>query len=627
MLVFLALAGHAQYNSNAVKKKAVELYTTALGKAGEGEYTEGIRLLQQAVSIDPRFLEAWLSIGGIYGEMKQYPEAVRNYEKAREIDSIYFRDYALPYSINLAGMGAFEKALQAADEFLSIPDLNTSSRRAGEYRRKSYAFAIDYANRILQHDYKFEPKNLGDSINSEVSEYFPAITIDGTQFLYTRRVRNMNEDFYGSARTDSGWAKSRSLPGDINTAMNEGAQNISQDGEWLIFTGCNFPEGAGSCDLYISFLSENGWSTPENLGSSINSEAWESAPSLSPDKRDLYFASNRPGGFGKSDIYVAHRNADGTWTEPSNAGPQINTAGNESCPFIHADNRSLYFTSDGHPGYGGDDLFLSRKLPGNKWDTARNLGYPINTIENEGSLIVAADGKTAYYASDRNDSRGGLDLYSFELRPGLRPAKTLWIKGRVLDTETKKGLPSEVELTDLRTGDIVSRIQTDETGTYLVTLPVGSDYAFNVNRKGYLLYSENFPLANNDPDSTYQIDIPLQPLHPNASVVLRNIFFDVNRYELKPESAAELDKVVAMMENNPTLRVSIIGHTDNSGQQAENMVLSQNRANAVVQYLVSGGIDKKRLSSKGLGPTQPIADNNSEEGRALNRRTEMKVMN
>ncbi len=330
---------------------------------------------------------------------------------------------------------------------------------------------------------------------------------------------------------------------------------------------------------------------------------------------------------GKSDIYVCHRNPDGTWNAPENAGPQINSVGNESCPFIHADNQTLYFTSDGHPGYGGDDLFLVKKQAGGKWSQAENLGYPINTIENEGSLVIASDGKTAYYASDRSDSKGGLDLYTFELRSDVRPSKTLWVKGKVFDSKTKKGLPSAVELTDLQTHEVLSKVQTDETGSYLVTLPVGKDYAFNVNRKGYLFYSENFPLSNNVPDSTYNIDIPLEPLHANATVILKNIFFDVNRYELKSESSTELDNIVELLKENPSLKIQINGHTDNVGKPSDNLKLSNNRANAVIQYLIGKGIDAKRLSSKGWGETQPLADNSNEQGRAQNRRTEMKVVN
>lgn len=623
--LFIAFTFHGF--AQQVNKKALNLYNQALSKASDGEYTEGIRMIREALKIEPKYIDAYLTLGGIYGEMKDYKNAVESYEAARSIDSFYFKDFSLPYSINLAGLGEFDKALKAVDDFLSIENLNSSGKRAGEYRKLCYTFAIDYAKKKTVTDYKFEPRNLGDSINSKVSEYFPAITIDGRQLFYTRRVNSVNEDFYESSREDNSWKPAKSLPGDINTMLNEGAQNISQDGEWLIFTGCNFPEGHGSCDLYISYLTPQGWSAPENLGENINTESWESAPSLSPDKRDLYFASNRPGGMGKSDIYVSHRNPDGTWSAPENAGPQINTVGNESCPFIHADNQTLYFTSDGHPGYGGDDLFLVKKQPGGKWSEAENLGYPINTIENEGSLVIASDGKTAYYASDRSDSKGGLDLYTFELRSDVRPSKTLWVKGKVFDAKTKKGLPSAVELTDLETHEVLSKVQTDETGTYLVTLPVGKDYAFNVNRRGYLFYSENFPLSKNVPDSTYNIDIPLEPLQTNATVILKNIFFDVNRYELKPESSTELDNIVELLKENPSLKIQINGHTDNVGKPADNLKLSNNRANAVIQYLIGKGVDAKRLSSKGWGETQPLADNSSEHGRAQNRRTEMKVVN
>ena len=627
LLTASSFAVSAQYNPSTINRKAESLYNDALTRAGDGEYREAIKMLQDAVRIEPKFLDAHLSLGGIFGEMKEYRNAVENYDRAKAIDSVYFRDYSLPYSINLAGLGEFEKALDAVNSFLSIDDLNASSRKAGEYRRQSYAFAIEYAKRKTVSDYKFEPKNLGDSINSKVSEYFPAITIDGTQLFYTRRVNSINEDFYESSLLDNSWKPAKSLPGDINTTLNEGAQNISQDGEWLIFTGCNFPEGFGSCDIYISYLTPQGWSTPENLGDNINTESWESAPSLSPDKRDLYFASNRPGGMGKSDIYVCHRNPDGSWTNPQNAGPQINTSGNESCPFIHADNQTLYFTSDGHPGYGGDDLFLVKKLPGFTLGPAENLGYPINTIENEGSLIIAADGKTAYYASDRSDSKGGLDLYTFELRSDVRPLKTLWVKGKVSDAKTKKGLPSAVELTDLETQEILSKVQTDETGSYLVTLPVGKDYAFNVNRRGYLFFSENFSLKDRIPDSTYNIDIALEPLHPDATVVLKNIFFDIGKAELQSSSSTELDNIVKLLKENPTLKISINGHTDNVGKPADNLKLSNGRANAVVRYLIGKGVAANRLSSKGWGETQPVAGNESEEGRGKNRRTEMKVMN
>jgi len=624
--LLIAPAAWAQYKPEKVNKKAAQLYSKALEQAEADDFKGGIETLKQAIKIDNGFEDAYLSLAGMYGELKHYQEAIDNYEKARAIDSNYFVDYNLPYSINLAGKGDFDKALDAVDHFLTVTNLNEKSRKAGEYRKKCYQFAIDYAHTHNNSGYKFEPQNMGDSINSAVSEYYPTITIDDSKLIYTRRVNNFNEDFYESDRLDSIFRKSKSLEGNINTNQNEGAQNISQDGKWLIFTGCNFPEGHGSCDLYISYLTDQGWSTPENLGDSINTEEWESAPSLSPDKKDLYFASRRPDGFGGSDIYVSHRLRNGRWSSAENLGPVINTIGDEGTPFIHADNQSLYFTSSGHPGYGGDDLFVSRKGSNGQWQKPENLGYPINTIENEGSLVISANGKTAFYASDRADSRGGLDLYTFELREDIRPAQTLWVRGRVFDKTTHKGLPSGVELTDLSTRAVISQLQTDETGNYLITLPKGKDYAFNVNRKGYLFFSENFPLSQLKEDTVYNIDIPLQPIEANAAVVLRNIFFESNKYELKPESQVELDKIVQLLKDNPTVKIQINGHTDNSGKASDNITLSENRAKSVTSYLTSKGIDTNRLSFKGWGDTQPVASNATPEGRAQNRRTELKVI-
>jgi outer membrane protein OmpA-like peptidoglycan-associated protein/tetratricopeptide (TPR) repeat protein len=616
----------AQYNPDHVSKKASQLYTKAMDLARDEQYTQSIEVLKQAIKVDPNYADAYLSLAGLYNELKDYAGSAANFERARAIDSIFFKEFNLSYSISLAGLGEFARALSAVEEFLSIPNLNEASRKLGQYRRRCYEFAVQYARDHDSSIYRFEPKNLGDSVNSEVSEYWPTLSLDGKSLVFTRRVNNDNEDFYESRWTQDHWSRARPLAGNLNTNFNEAAQTISQDGQWLIFVGCNFPGGLGSCDLYISYNSPDGWSAPENLGKPVNTEFFETAPSLSADKRDLYFASNRPGGFGGNDIYVSHRMAGGRWSTPENLGPTINTAGDESAPFIHADNQTLYFTSNGHVGYGGDDLFLSRKGPDGRWGSAQNLGYPVNTIGNELSLFVASDGKTAYYASDRSDSRGGLDLYTFELRAEDRPARTLWVKGKVFDQKTHKGLPTTVELTDLNTHLLLSQVQTDETGNYLITLPVGKDWAFNVSRKGYLFFSGNFPLSHEPPDSTYQMDIALEPIEAGAAIVLKNIFFDVNKYDLKTESEVELDQVVTLLKENPALVIQINGYTDNSGKSSDNLSLSENRAKAVVTYLIGKSIDPKRLSSKGLGDTSPIASNDTEQGRAQNRRTELKVV-
>ena len=615
------------YDPEKVDKKAVILYNQALERAQDGNLIHAAGLLLQCIEIDNKYTEAYLSLAGVYGQLKNYKSSVEYYEKAFVQDTGYTIEYKLPYSINLAGLGEFEKALFAINDLLDKnPPKNSTSLKAAEYRKRCYEFAVEYAKKNANKDYVFAPKNMGGNINSTESEYFPSLTIDSKELVFTRRLSGANEDFFTSTRDSDQWIKGRPIEGDVNTPENEGAQNISQDGQWLVFTGCNRTDGFGSCDIYISYHDKFGWTEATNLGGWVNSDQWESQPCLSPDKRELYFASRRPGGLGGIDIYVSRLQENGKWGEPENMGPGINTSGDEQCPFIHADNQTLYFTSNSWPGYGDDDLFYVRKGPGGDWSKPINLGYPINTINREGTLFIDANGKTAYYASDRSDSKGGLDIYSFDLREDIRPNKTLWVKGQVFDKKTTKGLPSAVELIDLATKQTISKVQTDEQGNYLITLPVGKDYVFNVNRKGYLFYSDNFFLVQHSPDSVYQKNIALQPLELNASVVLNNIFFDVNKFDLKPGSQIELDKIIQLLYDNPTLKIQISGHTDNEGKPADNLALSLNRAKTVVSYLINKGVSSQRLSYKGFGETQPVADNKSDEGRAKNRRTEMKVL-
>jgi outer membrane protein OmpA-like peptidoglycan-associated protein/tetratricopeptide (TPR) repeat protein len=613
------------YDPQKVNKKAGEIYGQAYEEATAGNYTVALKYLENALALDPKFVDVFLSRAGIHAELKNYKASVADFETGLNMDPVYSRTYLLPYSISLAGAGKFEKALTAVNEFLANPTLNAQSIKAGNYRKEAYTFAVDYEKKYPSKDYVFAPQNLGDSINSDALEYFPSFTIDGSKMIFTRRIAS-DEDFYESHFIDGKWSKAAALGGKVNTNLNEGAQNISQDGQLLIFTGCNYPEGEGSCDLYFSVQTKNGWSDPQNLGPVVNTDFWESSPSLSPDKKDLYFASSRAGGFGGRDIWVTHRLPTGKWSRPENLGEAINTSGDESCPFMHADNETLYFNSNGQPGYGMTDLFYSKKVNDSSWTVAKNLGYPVNTIDDQGSLIVAADGKTAYYASDGTDTKGGLDIYSFQLREDIRPLRTLWVKGKVFDKKTQEGLPSAVELTELKSGNLISRIQTDEDGNYLVTLPVGKDYAFNVNRKNYLFYSDHFSLAVNNPDSVFTINIPLQPIEKGATIVLKNIFFETGKFDLKNESKSELDKLVTLLNDNPNLRIQIDGHTDNVGQEKDNLFLSANRAKSVVDYLLQKNIFAARLMSKGFGSTKPLTDNKTEAGKALNRRTELSVI-
>lgn len=615
------------YDPAKVNKKARAYFDQAQQRAEEGSLPIAAGLLQQAIDADKNYADAYLALAGIYGSLKNYNSSIANYEKAFAIDSVYTLDYKQAYAARLAGAGEFEKALNAVNELLrKKTPKNPSAAEKISKQKKSYEFAVEFAKNNPEKNYVFAPKNLGADVNSSSLEYWPSLSIDGSQLVFTRRVNGNNEDFYFSKQKNGQWEPALPAGGNINTAQSEAAQTLSADGQWMIYSANGRRDSYGNYDLYMSQQTPEGWVDTYHFGGKINSDQWESQPSLSSDSKDLYFASRRPGGYGGIDIYVSHLQPNGYFSAPENLGPEINTPGDDQCPFIHADNQTLYFTSNYWPGYGDDDLFYVRKQPGGGWSKPVNLGYPINTVDKEGTLFITADGRTAYYASDRSDSKGGLDIYSFGLPESIRPLKTLWVKGKVYDKKTNAGIASSVELTDLSVNQVFSKVQTDSAGNYFITLPVGKDYAFTVNRKGYLFYSDNFLLAGKSPDSTYQKNIALSPIEANASMVLRNIFFDVNKYELKPESLAELDKLIQLLGENPTLKIEIGGHTDNAGKAADNLTLSNNRAKAVVNYLIGKKISPLRLTAKGYGATKPVAGNKTEEGRAQNRRTEVKVI-
>jgi outer membrane protein OmpA-like peptidoglycan-associated protein/tetratricopeptide (TPR) repeat protein len=629
LLFFFSATANAQgYRPEKVSKKAAQLYEKAYEKAAAGNNKEAIDLLQQATDADENYADAWIALAKLQAESKNYSYGLICYRRALSIDVEYFKPFLLSYAIALAGTGDFTKALENTNRYIDQYKPTGKTLEAALLRKKNFEFAVQQEKLAAAANEKtvFAPKNLGATVNSKMSEYLPSQTIDGKQLFFTRRVDTYNEDFFTSSGSKTGnWETSSAVKGSLNTPQSEGAMMISQDGEWLVFTGCYRTDSYGGCDLYISYRTPAGWSAAINLGPNVNSDQWESQPCLSPDKQELYFASRRLGGYGGSDLYVCKMQENGTWSAPVNLGPTVNSPSDEQCPFIHADNQTLYFTSSYWPGYGDDDIFFVRKMGDGSWSQPTNLGYPINTIDREGTLFITADGKTALYAAERKDSYGLLDLYSFELKEKNRPYPTRYVQGKVTDKKTGKGVEATLELTDLSTRQIITKVKTDSSGQYLLTLPSGRDYAFTVNQRGYLFNSDQYFLKNGVADSAAQKNIVLQPIEKNAAIVLKNIFFETNRFELNPTSQTELDKLVTLLQENPTIKIEIGGHTDNVGKAADNLALSDHRAKAVVDYLLAKKIDPARLSSTGYGMTQPVADNSTAEGRAQNRRTEMKI--
>ncbi|TAL79244.1 MAG: flagellar motor protein MotB, partial [Bacteroidetes bacterium] len=412
----------------------------------------------------------------------------------------------------------------------------------------------------------------------------------------------------------------------LNTRQNEGAQTLSSNGNYMYFTACDRPGGLGSCDLYFSSFNEGRWSEPVNLGPPVNTSSWESTPSISADGKTLFFSSSRPGGFGGKDLWYTKINDKNSWMTPVNMGKTINTNGDEMSPFIHFDGRTLYFASDGRVGMGGFDIYMTRMIDDSTWTVPQNLGYPINTFNDEMGLIIESGGQKAYYSTIR-DKLNGKDIFYFNLYESARPNPVSYLKGKVYDKETGKLLKAEYELINLSTGKITIKSYTDVKGNFLVCLPSGYNYGINVSKQGYLFYSENFMFeGEHTVQEPFIKRINLNPIKVGEKMQLSNVFYEVDSWQLKNESLNELNNLVNLLSDNGALIMEIGGYTDSTGTAEYNLVLSEKRALSVVNYLISKGIAAERLKYKGYGNTSPKGDNVTAEGRKLNRRTEAKIV-
>jgi outer membrane protein OmpA-like peptidoglycan-associated protein len=526
----------------------------------------------------------------------------------------------------------YEKGLPYLKKYLEFPN---EKLKYVESAKRIIANA-EFAIHALKNPVPFNPINLGPNINSEYDEYLPSLTTDEKTLVYTIQIPKkyytpglndqFQEDFFYSKSVNGNWTYAQNMGKTVNTETNEGAQSISPDGRFLYFTACGRQDCIGECDLYYSKWLGTEWSKPMNMGRTVNTISFDSQPSVSSDGKTLYFASTRDGNQ-SPDIWVTIKDKNGVWGKPEKLGSEINTSGTEQFPFIHPDNTTLYFASNGFPGMGGSDIFMSKKDAKGNWTKAVNLGYPINTDGNEMSMIVNAAGNTAYFASNRDGGYGKQDIYAFELYDAVRPTKVTYLKGIVTDENTKVKLNAQFELIDLETKAVIVQSESDEkTGDFLVSLPTGKNYALNVSKEGYLFYSENFSLKETNNSEPYLMNVELKPIGVGETVILKNIFFETNSFKLKNESFAELEKLVDFLTKNSKLKIEISGHTDNTGNAELNQKLSTNRAKSVYDYLITKLIAKERLSFKGYADTQAIATNDTEEGKALNRRTEFKIV-
>lgn len=629
-------------------KRTIKFYEEGRNAYASGNIAEAEEALFKALDREPGFIEAMLLLGDLYHSQKQYEKELNILNRALQEDSTFF----VPTFFN-AGIAAYrskkyDQALKHFNSYLSYSDNENAVKRA-----QSMIDRVTFVKEAMENSHDIELKSAGSGVNSDLNEYWPSITADEqTMVITVLRPRDMQlyrekgdelpknsvffqEDFYMSHADSAGqWQERHLLLGNLNTDKNEGAQTLSADGNWMFFTGCGRSDSKGSCDIYFSRKTEQGWSAPENIGAPVNSPFWESQPHFSADGRTLFFISGRGDGEGGKDIWqatLAGIDEGGTpyFGDLKNLGPKINTPGDENSPFLHHDGKTLYFSSNGHQGMGGMDLFISRKDSAGGWSEPLNMGYPINSEKDEIGLIVTARGDRAYFSTDgQESSTEGKDIYSFGLPKELQPSPVLYVKGKVFDAETRQVLPADFELKSLESGEtIITSRGSSFSGEFLVSLPSGGEYAFNADHPGYLFYSGNFNLAGEHPvDEPYYLEIGLQPIKEGATVRLENVFFETDSYMLDPRSKVELKEVVEFLSDNPEVRIMLEGHTDNVGSEEYNLDLSENRARSVYNYLVEQGIDEERLEYEGYGFSQPEETNETEEGRARNRRTEMRIL-
>ncbi|MFN3403644.1 MAG: OmpA family protein [Cytophagaceae bacterium] len=628
-ILFFPLIVSAQ-NYTSTNKKAIKLFEEADYYLKGRQFDPAIKGFYAALEKDPQFVEAHLKLAGIYKQYAELDKAKVHLLKAVEIrpdDIKFYTAYYLAGELSFND-GEYENALKY---FRMVASLNPNDKNILEMVPK-YIYKAESAIEMKKNPVPFNPVPMSSKINKFYLHGYPVLTADQEMIIfYKRNSLNLtdDEDIYYSKKVNGEWTDPASISDNINTQFNEGAPTMSADGKVLVFSSCNRKDGLGACDLYISYRQGNDWTKPVNMGPNVNSNVWDSEPSISADGKTIYFASERKGGYGKDDIWYTTQDEKGEWTPAKNVGKPVNTEGREVSPFIHANGTSLYFASTSHKGMGGLDLFISRKT-NDGWTQPENLGYPINTHSNDATLFITADSKKGYYTVyDKKDMRTSKALiYEFDVPPSLQEKnKSTYAKGRVFDSESKNPLDAQIELVDINSGNIVNLVSSDKVfGDYLIVLTEGKEYALYVRRDGYLPKSTYFNYVTPAAFDPLLLDIYIDPVKPGMSAILNNIFFKSGSAELEDKSLSELKRLAEFMKVNINSKIEIGGHTDDIGSDKDNQILSEKRAKSVYEYLVSSGISAQRLKYKGYGESSPKVANTSDENRQLNRRIEFKVL-
>lgn len=608
-------------------KKAMEAFERSTKFFNEKNYEQANRWTDESLKYDSTFAEAHYRKAQLYEVFTQPDLALQSYRKAVTLHPDAPQFVAAYPKLIEYHLRAGEYAQAKRDLEHYIPFLRPNS--VAQKRAQRQLLTCVFGAKAIENPLVITPEELSDTVNQFILQYFPALTADGETLLFTALRPENDEDLYVTHFKDGHWTTPTSISDKINTAENEGTGTLSADGRTLVFTACNRRDGYGSCDLYISRKNGKDWEAPKNIGINVNTPFWESQPTLSPDGRTLYFISDRKGGLGGRDVWYTSLQKNGEWSPAKNIGGPVNTPDDEASPYLHANGHTLFFASEGHEGFGGYDLFFSDSTAAG-WQKPENLGYPINTSDNQVALVITSDSQYGYYSLDtkRVGNQRVSRLYRFRLPAELQQKFNAanYLKGLVTDARSGKSVKANIELIDLKTGKVVQRFSTDtESGNYLTTLPNGTEWGLYVNAAGYFYKSLSFDYTQKNKAEGLQLDIKLEPMNINSFGVLSNIYFETGKADLQDKSRTELNKLIDELKLQPTLRIEIAGHTDDVGDSKQNQILSQKRAQSVVDYLISAGVPRERIRAIGFGESKPIAPNTSEENRQLNRRIEWRI--
>ena len=624
-------------------------------------YSQAVFYYQKAQSFNPNNAELNYKIGSCMLFTNNKENAFSYLKKAASLSNDFPNDFLFYKGMCLQLDGEFGKAIEQFELFRN--SAKKKELELFEMLAKKYIKECNSSVDVLSQTHRIWVDNL--SLNTEYDDWSPCLSADGDLLLFTSNRPNENlandigtydQDIYYSNKKNRKFTSIFPLS-ELNSISDDVSGGLSYDGQRLLI----FKEEDGNTDVYESELNGKYWGeVNRKMGKKYrggNTDKNETFASFDPPDIKVYYITDG-GHSGNKNIYfsgVMNRERN-IWGKGQSAGV-VNTKFQEGSVYIHPDGKTMYFSSKGHNTLGGYDIFVSYVDDLGHWGKPINLGYPINTPYDDLFYSATASGRYAFIASNRAGGKGGLDIYKVTYWGADKPMtadfedqlmasiaspvsdnsvaepitveeKSLTVfKGKILDAITKNSIAADIEITINSTGEVYTILKSNSsTGKFLLSLPAGKNYGISVAAEGYLFHSENFDLPKGDGFNLVNKDIELKNIKVGSNIALRNVFFNSGKWDIKSDSYAELDRLVALLSDIPSLKIEISGHTDNVGSVSFNELLSQRRADAVVNYLAGKGVDKKRLSAKGYGQSKPVDSNNTAEGRALNRRTEFEII-